>query len=127
MSFLTAFYASIGILLVGFILNLLSIIGAGDVKFLAALILWIKPTQWAGFFITMSLLGTILCVIELGFAKKLRFFRLFIQKTIKKGKILNKFTFFLRDFNKYPSHLSIWEKPVPYGIAIAGAGLWQLS
>lgn len=130
MSLTTASLTALTILTIGFCLNLLNVIGAGDVKFLTALGFWISPENLGDFFIHMTLIGGVVCGLELGFGKKLFWLRHKMQKQIhdavKNVKILNKFLhlFDLIESNE-ASMATVWEKPIPYGVAIAGTCFWQ--
>lgn len=127
----SAFLFAFIVLSMGFILYLVNSIGAGDVKFLAVLVFWIPLENWGAFLLKVSILGGCVGILELAFPKYLRSLRIFfiekIKYFIKNNQILNKFLHlsFLININNYVSD-TLWEKPVPYGVAIANGCLWQI-
>ncbi len=90
-----AFFAIV--IVIGFVLFAVNIIGAGDVKLLAAISLWTTPTLYPEFLIHASLLGGVLAVAIAGFYYAKYFLHLTPEPTLRGKKI-------------------------PYGVAITTAG-----
>ncbi len=85
------------VLVIGFVLFAVNIIGAGDVKLLAAISLWTTPTLYPAFLLNASIAGGVLSLAVVGFYYG-RYYLQLTPEPIIKGK------------------------KVPYGIAISVAG-----
>jgi prepilin peptidase CpaA len=85
------------IIVIGFALFALNIIGAGDVKLLAAISLWTTPTLYPAFLLHATILGGVLAIAIAGFY----YAKYFLQLSPK-------------------PHLK--GKKIPYGVAITAAG-----
>lgn len=83
----------------------LRMMGGGDVKMLAALALWFAPPALLRLIFVMSLVG---CVLTLGFYIAYR-------RQIYRAKAVG------------GDPATVLPPEVPYGIAIAAAGLWELA
>ena len=89
------FFASV--LMIGFALFAANIVGAGDVKLLAAISLWTTPTLYPAFLLNVSIAGGILCLAIAGFYYGKYYLQLTPEPNLK-------------------------GKKVPYGVAISLAG-----
>jgi prepilin peptidase CpaA len=107
---------------IGFVLVTLRLIGAGDVKFMAALMVWIPPSEIIDFLFVTTILGSFLSIFEYYFKKS--FFRL--RNTVilfmKKNIFLKEKTYTTRKGKG--SKTPFFKVPVPYGVAI-GITAWM--
>ncbi len=88
------------VLVAGFLLFATGIIGAGDIKFFAALALWSGSTHLNSFIIAMSITGLVLAAAYIG--------TIVFQKNVG-----------LKPKNFKPSHVVL-----PYGVAITGGAYY---
>lgn len=94
-----------GVLLIGFLLFSMKIVGGGDAKLLAAASLWAGPSLMIAFLFVMAFAGGALAI---GYWLHHRFTRAASPAAIFVAKVDD-------DFGK---------QPIPYGIAIAAGGLY---
>jgi prepilin peptidase CpaA len=92
--------------LIGWALFSLGAMGGGDGKLLAALGFWIPGDEVGGFLVLITFIGAFVAVLELVGARGLSKLRAHVSAQV------------------YKVPLSRWQQPIPYGIAIALAGLW---
>ena len=104
-----------------------SIIGGGDAKLLSAVSLWMGWNHMVPFLVWMVILGCLISVLYLSSSKIIydatARFRGFVQNHQKVRKFVH---FFIEDLQSIEGEVIALQKQgmtIPYGIAIAGAGL----
>lgn len=105
-------------LFIGFVLTLFHLIGAGDVKFLSALILWIPHGWGVDFIFIITLLGGLLSFTEYYLQKPFQTLRTYTASFLKKRHL------YAHETYKPPAgKKSFLRMPVPYGVAIGISAL----
>jgi len=120
----------VGTILVGLGLFATSIIGGGDVKLLAAASLWAGWNNMVPFLLWTLILGSIISCIYLLFPRHIHYLTGQLRHFVQKQSILKKsIQFLVSDVDVIEEEvISLQQKKmIPYGIAIAGAGLIILS
>lgn len=128
--FTFAFKVMIGVFISTYVLNQLNLIGGGDVKLLVPLILFAE-TSLDKFFIGVSVVGLVLCMIYIAFGRRIFNFRKkiikFLIKHQNKSKLLNVVLLSFSRINKkrIVSQKYIrdaFRQEIPYGIALSAGG-----
>ena len=103
---------AVTVLIVGMLMHFRGLVGGGDIKLLASLSLWIPPNEWPLFLLTVLAAGGGLALVVLALRKM-------------KGDMSDSFS-----NQGWRGRLLSRGVGIPYGVAIAIAGLasiWQVS
>jgi Flp pilus assembly protein protease CpaA len=104
-----------------------SFIGGGDAKLLSAVSLWMGWNHIVPFLVWMAILGCLIAVLYLSSSKVIYYITARFRALVYHNEKIQKFVrFFIKDLDTIEAEVVALQKQgmiIPYGIAIAGAGL----